>query len=123
MEKSKNEEVKAFAQKMVDDHTKVGEKLAALAKSKGYEPPTGPSMMQKAKLKALSMRDEGFDEAYANEVGVSAHEDAVELFEKASQEAKDPEVKQFATETLPSLKRHLEAAKALQKSVAPAKQS
>ncbi|MVW79902.1 DUF4142 domain-containing protein [Bordetella sp. 02P26C-1] len=121
LEKSQNAQVKEFAQKMIDDHTKVSQKLAELAKSKGYEPPNEPSLMQKAKLKALSMRDEGFDEAYANEIGVDAHEDAVKLFEKSAQDVKDPEVKQFATETLPSLKMHLEAAQALQKSVVPAK--
>lgn len=122
LEKSGNQEVKAFAQQMIDDHTKVSQELATLAKSKGYEPPTEPSLMQKAKLKALGMRDDSFDEAYVNEIGVTAHEDAVELFQKASQEAKDPEVKQFATEKLPSLQKHLEHARTLQQTVAPAKQ-
>lgn len=118
LEKSQNADVKAFAQKMVDDHTKVGKQLETLAKSKGYEPPTEPSLMQKAKMKALGLRDEGFDKAYADEIGVAAHEDAVKLFEQASQDVKDAEVKQFAIETLPSLKQHLEAARTLQQSVA-----
>jgi len=117
LEKSKNAEVKQFAQKMIDDHTKVGQQLEALAKSKGYEPPKEPSLMQTAKLKAMGLRDEGFDKAYADEIGVDAHESAVKLFEKASKEVKDPEVKQFAIETLPSLQQHLQAAKALQQSV------
>lgn len=119
LEKSANGDVKKFAQTMIDDHTEVGEKLAALAKSKGYEPPTEPSLVQSAKLKALGLRDEGFDKAYSGEIGVSAHEDAVKLFENATREAKDPEVKKFATDTLPSLKHHLEQAKALQQSVEP----
>ena len=42
-----------------------------------------------------------------------AHEDTVKLFEEASREAKDPEVKAWATKTLPGLKHHLEMAKAL----------
>jgi len=121
LEKGKHAEVKTFAQQMIDDHTKVAQQLTELAKSKGYEPPTEPSLMQKAKLKALGLRDEGFDEAYANEIGVSAHEDAVVLFEKASKEVQDPEVKQFATETLPKLQEHLAHAKTLQQTVAPAK--
>ncbi len=117
LEKSGNADVKTFAQKMIDDHTKVGQKLEALAKSKGYEPPTEPSLVQSAKLKAMGLRDEGFDKAYAGEIGVTAHEDAVKLFEKASQNAKDPDVKQFATETLPGLQQHLQAAKTLEQSV------
>jgi len=121
LEKGQHAEIKTFAQKMIDDHTKVAQQLAELAKSKGYDVPTEPSLMQKAKLKALGLRDEGFDEAYANEIGVSAHEDAVELFEKASQDVQDPDVKQFAIETLPSLETHLERAKTLQQTVVPAK--
>ncbi|MGE8617383.1 MAG: DUF4142 domain-containing protein [Achromobacter spanius] len=121
LEKSQNPEVKKFAQQMIDDHTKAGQQLAALAKSKGVDVPTDPSLMQQAKLKTLGLRDEGFDEAYAEGVGVSAHEDAVKLFEEASNEAKDPEVKQFATETLPKLQQHLQMAKTLEQSVKNAK--
>lgn len=118
LEKSQNADVKRFAQKMIDDHTKVGQQLESLAKSKGYEPPTEPSLVQKAKLKALGLRDDSFDKAYADEVGVTAHEDAVKLFDKASKDLKDPEVKQFALETLPGLRQHLQDAQALQRSVA-----
>ncbi|MNQ30630.1 hypothetical protein D3C85_439790 [compost metagenome] len=121
LEKSQNAEVKKFAQQMIDDHGKAGQQLAALAKSKGVDVPTDPSLMQQAKLKTLGLRDEGFDEAYAEGVGVSAHEDAVKLFEEASNEAKDPEVKQFATETLPKLQQHLQMAKTLEQSVKNAK--
>lgn len=106
---------------MIDDHTKVGVQLDTLARSKGYQAPAEPSLVQKAKLQALSLRDEGFDKAYADEIGVAAHEDAVELFTKAAGEAKDPDVKQFATATLESLKAHLEMARTLQQAVAPAK--
>ncbi|MGE8565114.1 MAG: DUF4142 domain-containing protein [Achromobacter sp.] len=121
LEKSQNAEVKKFAQQMIDDHGKAGQQLAALAKSKGVDVPTDPSLMQQAKLKTLGLRNEGFDEAYAEGVGVSAHEDAVKLFEEASNEAKDPEVKQFATETLPKLQQHLQMAKTLEQSVKNAK--
>ncbi|TRM53439.1 DUF4142 domain-containing protein [Achromobacter sp. LC458] len=117
LQKSQNAEIKSFAQKMIDDHGKAGQKLASLAKSKGYDAPTEPSLMQQAKLKTLGMRDDGFDKAYAEGVGVSAHEDAVKLFEDASKNAKDPEVKQFAAETLPILQQHLQMAKTLEQGV------
>ena len=113
LEKARSEEVKTFAQKMIDDHGKAGQQLAALAKSKGYDAPTEPSLMQKARLQALGLRDEGFDKAYADEIGVGAHEQAVELFEKASNDVKDPDVKQFAIQTLPTLQQHLQMAKTL----------
>ncbi|SAI40962.1 Predicted outer membrane protein [Bordetella ansorpii] len=115
--KAKSADVKAFAEKMIADHGKVGQELDALAKSKGYTPPTEPSMMQRAKLKTLDVRDESFDKAYADSIGVSAHEDAVELFTKASKEAKDADVKAFAAKTLPALQEHLNMGRELQKKV------
>lgn len=117
LEKSGNPDVKSFAQKMIDDHGKAGQQLAGLARSKGYEAPTEPSLMQKARLKALGLRDEGFDKAYVEEIAVAAHEDAVKLFEMASNDVKDPDVKQFAMETLPVLQQHLQLGKTLEQGV------
>ncbi|MGS1010080.1 DUF4142 domain-containing protein [Achromobacter anxifer] len=114
LEKARDPDVKAFAQKMVDDHGKAGQQLATLAQSKGYQAPTEPSLIQQAKLKALGLRDDSFDKAYVDEIGVSAHQDAVKLFEKASNDVKDPDAKQFAIETLPILQQHLEMATSLQ---------
>lgn len=118
---ARSPDVKAFAEQMITDHTKVGEELQALAKTKGFELPKGPSLMQKATLKTLDMRDETFDKKYADQIGVTAHEDAVELFQKATTEVKDPDVKQFAVKTLPALQHHLEMAKTLQQKVSAAK--
>ncbi|WP_088141878.1 DUF4142 domain-containing protein [Achromobacter xylosoxidans] len=114
LEKARDPDVKAFAQKMVDDHGKAGQQLATLAQSKGYQAPTEPSLVQQAKLKALGLRDDSFDKAYVDEIGVSAHQDAVKLFEKASNDLKDPDVRQFAIETLPVLQQHLEMATGIQ---------
>lgn len=106
----KSADVKAFADQMIKDHTKVAEELAVLSKSKGYTPPESPSLAQKAMLTTLDMRDKSFDEKYADSIGVSAHEDAVKLFQAASIGAKDPDIKQFATKNLPTLQKHLEMA-------------
>lgn len=113
-EKAKDPDVKAFADKMIQDHTKVGEELAALASKKGYTPPEGPSLLQKAKIKTLSLTDDGFDGMYIDQIGVSAHEDAVKLFQDASANAKDPDIKAFAAEHLPALQEHLSMAQQLQ---------
>ncbi|RZI84597.1 MAG: DUF4142 domain-containing protein [Rubrivivax sp.] len=114
LSKSTNEKVKTFAQQMVGDHTKTADELGVLAASKGVELPTGPSLAQKARLKLLSARDgAGFDKHYADFVGVDAHKDTIKLFQKAAQEATDPEVKAFATKTLPALEHHLKMAQDL----------
>jgi putative membrane protein len=112
--KAGSEKVKAFAQQMVTDHTKAAEELSALAASKHVTLPSGPSITQKAKEKLLSARSgAGFDRSYASTIGVSAHEDAVKLFQKAATTAKDPDVKAFAQKTLPGLTHHLEMARKL----------
>lgn len=111
-------EVKTFAQQMIADHTKASEELKALAASKGVELPTGPSLMWKGHLKLLETSEgRKFDEGYANQVGVKAHEDTVELFTAAANESKDADVKAFATKTLPTLRQHLDHARQLKRSV------
>lgn len=112
--KAKNADVKAFADSMIADHTKVADELKALAASKNVTLPDGPSIKQKAEIKMIDAGDnDKFDERYAKTFGIKAHEDTIKLFEQASREAKDPEVKAWAQRTLPGLKHHLEMAKAL----------
>jgi putative membrane protein len=116
--KSSNADVKQFADKMVQDHTKANQELVALASKKGYTPPDEPSLIQRTKLKALSALDgHSFDKMYASQIGVSAHEDTVKLFQKEAADGKDADVKAWAAQTLPTLQQHLEMAKALQQQV------
>lgn len=112
--KAKRPEVKALADQMVTDHTKVGDELKQLAASKKVDLPTEPSVMQKGKLKMINTgSDDKFDDRYAREFGVKAHEDTIKLFQTATKEAKDADVKAFAQKTLPSLQSHLEMARKL----------
>lgn len=120
LNKARNPQVRAFAQHMIDDHTRVDEELRSLAASKNYSPPQEPSLLQKGKEKILSaMGDESFDRRYVNQMGVDAHEETVALFEKAAREARDPEVKAFAVKHLPSLREHLQKARELKAVVDP----
>ncbi len=118
LKKTKNAEIQAFAQHMVDDHTKAGEELKALADKKKVKVSAEPSFTQKASLMLLEKKNgKNFDENYAENVGVDAHKSTVELFEKAAKSADDPEIKEFANKTLPTLNHHYEMAKALDKKV------
>jgi putative membrane protein len=110
--KGVNTQVKGFAQQMIDDHTRASQELASLASSKGVTLPTEPSLAQRAKIKLLSARDgAGFDRQYASGMGVSAHEDAIKLFQKTARNASDADVKAFAAKTLPTLEHHLQMAR------------
>jgi putative membrane protein len=112
--KARTADVKAFADTMVTDHTKVADELKALAATKNVTLPDGPSVAQKAEIKLIDAGDnDKFDERYAKHFGVKAHQDTIKLFQQAAKEAKDPEVKAWAQKTLPGLRHHLEMAQAL----------
>lgn len=114
LKKSKNSEVQKFAKMMVQDHSKSGQKLKTLAQKKNVELPTEPNFMQKGSLMLLNTYDtKSFDQSYSENIGVEAHEKTVELYEEAIKSAEDAEIKQYATEGLPTVKHHLEMAKKL----------
>lgn len=118
-QKAQRPDVKAFADAMVADHTKVDAELKQLAAAKKVELPTGPSAKQKAELKLIDAGDKAkFDQRYAESFGLKAHQETIELFEEAAKNASDADVKAFAQKTLPSLKHHLEMARALERAPA-----
>ena len=118
LEKATNAEVKSYAQMMVDGHKKATEELRTLAQSKDVKLPDDATLMAKAKTKMLEERTgASFDKHYIESIGIKAHEDAIKRFEKASKDAKDPEVKAFADKMLPDLRTHLEKAKSVASAV------
>jgi putative membrane protein len=112
-----SERVKAFGSMMVRDHTNANQELMNLANSHGMNvSSTLPSNMQKDKTNLTSKQGAAFDKAYMNMM-VSDHRKDIAEFEKASKNAKDAQLKDFATRTLPTLKMHLDSAIAVQKSL------
>lgn len=118
LDKSKNAALRAFAQKMIDDHAEASESLRKLASSVGVTPPAAMSAPHAAHLEKLRGLDgTEFDREYAAQIGVAAHQEAVGLFERASREAANPDVRAFAEKTLPTLREHLPDGQALAKNV------
>lgn len=112
--KSKDTDLLRFAKMMTEDHGEAASKLKTLAAEKGVALPREPSLLQQAKLKFFTTRDGlKFDQSYAANIGVSAHEQAVELFEEAAEDVNDADIRKFAHDTLPTLKKHLEEANKL----------
>lgn len=109
-EKAQSEEVKQFAQRMVDDHGKANEELKSIAQQKGITLPTSlPAKEQKTKDKLSNLSGEQFDRAYMQHM-VMDHKKDVAEFKKASNNCKDNDIKQFASNTLPTLQDHLKQA-------------
>ena len=111
-EKSSSDEVKTFAARMLQDHSKADADLAALAQSKSIKVPSKLDIKHKAMVDALQVRSgASFDAAYAQHMAAE-HAKAVALFTKESQSV-DAEMAAFAKKTLPTLEEHKRLADAL----------
>ena len=116
-EKASSEDVKKFAQRMVDDHGKANDELKTLAGKKSITLPSDVAAKDKAthdKLAKLSGAE--FDRAYMRQM-LTDHRKDVNEFRRESQSGKDPDVKAFAAKTLPTLEEHLKQAQSTDRSV------
>ena len=112
-----NPRVKQFASMMVTDHTKAGDQLKSLAQSKNVPVPPGISDEHRKAVSSLQQKTgNDFDKAYMKMM-VKDHEETVHDFEKGGDEAQDSSLKQFITATLPTLRMHLDSAKAIEKTL------
>ncbi|HEV7718600.1 MAG TPA: DUF4142 domain-containing protein [Arsenicitalea sp.] len=113
LSKAQNADVKTFAQRMIDDHTKAGNEMVMAAKSDGVAPPAHLNQTNQSKLDRLNrLTGNAFDKAYAA-AQVQAHADAVALFQAYATKGKDGSLKHFAAMTLPTLQMHYSMAQKL----------
>ena len=105
--------VKAFAQKMIQDHTETTSQLKPIAKAMGVTPPTKTDAAARLELSYLRTLNGGaFDSEYAKEQVVS-HQAAVGAFKIAAKTAQNSELKSFAQKYLPVIQGHLKMAQQL----------
>jgi len=105
-QKAQNPEVKRFAQRMLSDHTKANAELKQLATTKSITLPAQVKPEQKdAHDRLAKMSGAEFDREYMS-IMVSDHDKAVTAFQEESQDGSDPELKAWATKTLPTLQEH-----------------
>jgi len=108
-EKGLNARVKKFGAMMVMDHSKANDSLKALAARKNINLPAAPNAEDQATIDKLNkLSGKAFDDAYVSDM-IDDHKHDVKAFEDASKNLKDPDLKAFATKTLPVLKTHLDA--------------
>ncbi len=114
--RSKSEEVRTFARRLVEDHAKGNKELMDVASKKGIKLPPGMVRKHADKLTALANAGQDFDKQFAM-AQVAAHEEAVTLFEREAKDGKDADLKAFAEKNLPTLKDHLKMAQDLAKDI------
>jgi len=119
-DKATNPDVKQFAQRMVDDHSKANDELKTLASQKGITLPADTDATHKATEARLSkLSGAAFDKAYMADM-VKDHDKDVAAFKHASTAAADADLKAWAGKTLPTLQEHQTQAKSINTKVGSA---
>jgi putative membrane protein len=109
--KSQSPQVRAFAQKMIDDHTMAMQELQRLAQSAGASLPGDTDLMHKAIAAELGiLSGDTFDRQYMSQVGLSDHKRTQELLETTTRSASNPALRAYAQRILPVVSRHLDQA-------------
>ncbi len=120
--KAQDDKVKAFAQQMIDDHTKALADVQQLATAKGLTMPTALDKAHQAKADKLGAKSgAAFDKAYMAQEGVADHKKMHSMLASAEKKAKDPDVKALAAKMKPTVEQHLKAAQQMGSSKGAAK--
>lgn len=113
--KAKNQSVKDFGSMMVRDHSTANDKMKTLASQRNVKLPDSMSTAHTNKKNELTKKDgAAFDKAYMDAM-VKDHQEVISLFEKAADNSKDNDVKNFINNTLPTIRQHLDSAKSIRK--------
>jgi putative membrane protein len=98
---------------MIDDHTRTSQQLMQMASAAGFMPPqTLDAKHQAAAAKLARLTGAEFDRAYMKQM-VKDHQEAVSLYQRQSTRGSMPDLRSFASATLPALQEHLAMARSM----------
>lgn len=107
--------VKSFAAMLERDHTAVGDQVKSFASQRNVSLPAAPSDDKQKMINDMDkMSGKAFDKDFISMM-VKSHNDGISLYEDTKANASDVDIKNFADKTLPTLRMHLDSAKAIQK--------
>ena len=113
-EKGANQDVKNFGKRMVEDHSAANEKLKGVASKEGITLPTTLSRQDQMTYDHLSkLSGDAFDRAYAKDM-VQDHQQDIAAFKTEARSGKNSSIKEFASDTLPTLEEHLKLAREME---------
>ena len=117
LQKAMRDEVKQFAQRMVDDHSKALDELKSAAGSKNITLPTQLDAEHKKLSDRLSkLSGAAFDREYMQAM-VDGHKKVAADVRKESQTGSDADLKAWAAKTLPTVEEHLKHAEMVNRTV------
>jgi len=111
-----SQQVKDYAQTLVTDHTSDFHQLYGIANQANL---TMPSAIDTANNKMMidpfqKVKGAAFDKKYVHEM-IAGHTKAIAIYKKEAENAENPALKNYAQQALPTLQKHLDGAKALEK--------
>ena len=115
LQKADNDQVKQFAQRMIDDHTKMNDQLKPVAQQLGVDVPAQISKKDRAtmaKLEALS--GPAYDQAYIKDM-VKDHKQDLSDFQAEASSGQDQTVKDAASQGSKVIAQHLQMAQQMAK--------
>jgi putative membrane protein len=103
---------------MVQDHTTANQQLMTILAATDMTAPTQLDEKHRKAFEKLSkMRGAEFDRAYMREM-VEDHDKTVKKFRQQATQGSNPDLKEFAQDTLPVLEQHEKMAQDISKSLA-----
>jgi putative membrane protein len=100
-----SDDVKGLSQRLINDHNKASQELEALAKQKGVTLPADDAKVVTS-MPLAQKSGSDFDMAFAKMI-VDDHQKDIASFEKEISSGTDPDLKSWATKTLPTIRKHL----------------
>ncbi len=109
-DRASDPQVRDFAQRMVDDHTRANDQLERIARDRGWMLPQAPDPEHRSEMRRMStLRGRAFDRAYMRAM-TSDHDADVAQFRRYVRNGNDPQLRRWARRTLPTLEEHRQLA-------------
>ncbi|NJL39209.1 MAG: DUF4142 domain-containing protein [Leptolyngbyaceae cyanobacterium RM2_2_4] len=113
LERAESEEVRQFAQQMIQEHTLANQRLQQLVSEYGVNLPADPGPLNQAIAEQLSqLSGAEFDRAYMG-AQVNAHLRTIALYQTQIQQGQEESLRQYATQLLPAIAEHYEMASSM----------
>jgi putative membrane protein len=116
-QRTQDQQVRNFAEKIVRDHTQANQQLQQIAQAKGIDLPQNPAKSDQRTITRLENLSGPQLDREAIDHWVKDHKKDIKEYNSEAKRARDPQVKQFAISTLPTLRDHLNNAETLQNGV------
>lgn len=108
-EKATSPMVREFGQRMAMDHQQANVELNRILTEKGITVPTSTAKTTRMSDRLQNMNGADFDRAYMKDA-VKDHKKALAEFKNEAANGRDPEIRDFAAQTVPVLEEHLHMA-------------